>query len=134
MRSVLKEIPAIKVDQILIFGNIQITTQAMKFCLDENIPIILLSSRGRFAGSVESFKWTNPSIHKKQFELADDKTKSLEIGKSIVKTKVINSKVVIQRFGRKRKNLSLDLDIKRINALLKKIRSVSSQEELMGIE
>ncbi|MEW6418387.1 MAG: group II intron reverse transcriptase/maturase [Nitrospirota bacterium] len=133
-KEVIKEIPAIKVDQILIFGNIQVSTQAMKFCLEENIPIILLSSRGKYFGTVESFKRTNVELHKKQFEKADDKKFTLEIGKATVRAKINNSKVLIQRYARKRPRIAIDAEIKSMNILLEKLSSVSINDELIGIE
>ena len=133
-KKVIKEVPAIKVDQILIFGNIQVSTQAMKFCLEENIPIILLSSRGKYFGTVESFKRINVELHKKQFEKADDKRFSLEIGKAIIKAKINNSKVLLQRYSRKRPFISINTEIKSMNNLLDKLLSVKSHDELIGIE
>ena len=56
-----REIPAIKVDQIMVFGNSQITTQAMQFCLKEKIPIFLMSHLGRFYGAIDSFD-TDPVL------------------------------------------------------------------------
>src|SRR5262249_40072703 len=44
----LLSLPAFKVDQIVLFGNSQVTTSAMKFCLRRNIPIVVLSGRGDF--------------------------------------------------------------------------------------
>lgn len=133
-KEVKKEIPAIKVDQIMIFGNIQITTQAMKFCLEENIPIILLSSRGKYFGTVESFKRTNVELHKKQFDAAADKKFAFEIGKAIVKAKINNSKVLIQRYTRKRPHIIVNAEIENMNMLLNKIQYMDSREELLGIE
>lgn len=133
-KQVIKEIPAIKVDQILIFGNIQITTQAMKFCLEHDIPLILLSSTGKYFGSVESFKKTRVVLHKKQFSAAEDINFSLTLGRAIVAAKINNSKVVAQRYIRKRKHMSVAYEITQINILLAKIPFVSGTEELMGIE
>ncbi len=118
----------------MLFGNIQVTTQAMKFCLEADIPIILLSSRGKYFGAVESFKRTNVALHKRQFELADDKRFALEIGKAIVKAKINNSKVLIQRYARKRPHLSIDAEIQGMNVLLDKLSTVDRHDELMGIE
>ncbi|MEW6419016.1 MAG: CRISPR-associated endonuclease Cas1 [Nitrospirota bacterium] len=132
--EVIKEIPAIKVDQIIVFGNIQITTQAMKFCLQEDIPIILLSSRGKYFGAVDSFKGSNVLLHKIQFEMADDRAASLQIAKEIVRAKINNSKVLIQRYGRKRQHLKLDLHVEKMNLLLDRVPLAASHEELMGIE
>jgi CRISPR-associated protein Cas1 len=130
----IREIPAIKVDQIIIFGNIQITTQAMRFCLQEDIPIILLSSRGRYFGAVESFMKTNIALHKKQFEMADERRFAIEIGKAIVKAKINNSKVLIQRYCRKRQQVTMDREIQNMNIMIKKLPHVERHDELMGIE
>ena len=52
--DVLLEVPAAKVDQIFVFGRCAITTPAMTFCLEEEIPVVLLSSRGRYYGLLDS--------------------------------------------------------------------------------
>lgn len=130
----IKVIPAIKVDQVVVFGNIQLTTQAMRFCLEKEIPVILLSSRGKYFGEITSFKITNAALHKKQFELAGNEVSSLEIGKAIVKTKINNSKVIIQRYARKRKQLNLASEIQKINQMLNKVSRVLMRDELMGVE
>jgi len=132
--TVIKEIPVIKVDQILVFGNIQITTQAMKFCIMKDIPIILLSSRGRYFGAIESFNGTKVALHKRQFELAEDRHLSLNMGKAIVCAKINNSKTLIQRYARKREFLSFESEVQRLNMLMSRVSSVSSHDELMGIE
>ncbi len=133
-RVEIKVIPAIKVDQVLVFGNIQLTTQAMKFCLEKDIPVILLSSRGRYFGEISSFKITNVALHKRQFEMADNEALSLETGKAIIKAKINNSKVIIQRYGRKRKHMRFEPDVQKMNLMLNKVSSVVMRDELMGVE
>jgi len=130
----IKVIPAIKVDQVVVFGNIQLTTQAMRFCLEKDIPVLLLSSRGKYFGEITSFKITNAALHKKQFEIAGNEVSSLEIGKAIVKAKINNSKVIIQRYARKRKQLNLASEIQKINQMLNKVSRVLMRDELMGVE
>jgi CRISP-associated protein Cas1 len=133
-RTVIRHLPAMKVDQILVFGNIQITTQAMKFCLEGDIPVILLSSRGKYFGSIESFKRTNVSLHRRQFIVSDDSTFSLDVAKSIVKAKIINSRILVQRLLRKRKALDADAEIAGMSQALSKLEAAQTHEVLMGIE
>ncbi|VAX34217.1 Retron-type RNA-directed DNA polymerase, partial [hydrothermal vent metagenome] len=133
-RMEIKVIPAIKVDQVLVFGNVQLTTQAMKFCLEKEIPVILLSSRGRYFGEISSFKITNVALHKRQFEMADNEALSLETGKAIIKAKINNSKVIIQRFGRKRKHLSFASEVQKMKLMLNRVSGILMRDELMGVE
>jgi hypothetical protein len=68
----LLSVPAFKLDQIVLFGNSQVTTPAMKFCLRNDIPIILLSGRGEFFGTLESTGNQNVLLHQQQFFRASD--------------------------------------------------------------
>jgi len=132
--EVIKEIPAIKVDQILVFGNIQITTQAMKFCLESDIPIILLSSRGKYFGSIESFKRTNVDLHRRQFERSDDRQFALGIAKAIVRAKIVNSKILLQRYTRRHGLTALNSEIREIDGALQKVETAENHEVLLGME
>ncbi|MCI4626031.1 MAG: CRISPR-associated endonuclease Cas1 [Candidatus Magnetoovum sp. WYHC-5] len=132
--QVIKEIPAIKIDQILLFGSIQVTTQAMKYCLEQDIPIIILSSTGKYYGAVESFNYVNPVLHAKQFELSGSEGFSLTVGKAIVRAKLLNSKILMQKYDRNRNEPILGTTINTINSVLNKLSSVETIAELMGME
>ncbi len=132
--EVIREIPVFKVNQVLLFGPIQITTQAMEFCLLRDIPVILLSSSGRYYGTIESFRGMKVSAHRRQFEARTDAHKALAVSRGIISAKIGNAKVVIQRYARKRPHLSLDEHVQRINAIMKQIPSASEINEIMGFE
>jgi CRISPR-associated protein Cas1 len=132
--EVIKEIPVFKVDQILLFGPIQITTQAMEFCLLRDIPVVLLSGAGRYYGTIESFRTMRVTAHKSQFEARADGQKLLAVSRAIISAKIGNAKVVIQRYARKRPHMSLDEYVQRINALLGQIPTADDISRLMGLE
>jgi CRISP-associated protein Cas1 len=48
------EIPIEEVDRVLVFGNIQISTQAIGACLEAQIPVIFLSQLGEYKGHLWS--------------------------------------------------------------------------------
>lgn len=66
-RKVLKKVPALQVDQIIIFGSCGLTTPVMKFCLQRGIPVTLLSSRGQYYGVLESTSSSNVLLQREQF-------------------------------------------------------------------
>lgn len=103
----LKEIPAIKVDQIFVFGNIQITTQAMKFCLERSVPLLLLSCGGSYFGSIEAFGNVAPELHRSQFMIADDTETALGFCRSVIHAKIHNGRVLLQRYKRGRPVLDI---------------------------
>lgn len=126
-------VPITKIDQIFIFGNIQITTQAMRLCLENNLPIVLFSSIGKYYGSLESFSQVKVHLHKKQFEITQNRDFRLSIAKSIVKGKIKNSKVVLQKYNRRNDSMLDDIIIF-INAMIQKVDRAKDINELMGIE
>lgn len=131
---VLQEVLALKVDQIMVFGNAQITTQAMQFCLLEKIPIVLLSGRGQYFGMVDSMDTDPVLLHRDQFMRAADPEGSLALARAIVLGKLANMRLVLRRYARKRDASGL----RRIDAELKPyvrpIEQADSMDRLRGYE
>lgn len=100
--KIIQEVPALKVDQIMIFGNSQLTTQAMQFCLLEKIPIVLLSGKGRYYGVVDSMDTDPVLLHRDQFSRAADESFCLAVAKAIVQGKLGNMRLILRRYARKR--------------------------------
>lgn len=130
----LKEIPAIKVDQIFVFGNVQITTQAMKFCLAQSIPLLLLSGHGSYFGTLESFGNVAPELHRRQFAIAEDGVSALGFGRAVVRTKIQNARVILQRYRRSRPGMDVDGELADMAALGPKITAAEDSDDLMGLE
>ncbi len=132
--NVLKEIPSIRVDIIMVFGSIQITTPAMQFCLSENIPIIFVSGNGKYYGSLESTNKVSVLIHKRQFDLLNDQQKSLDLAQTVIKAKIHNQRVVLQRYGKRRPDISLSGEIDHLERLKERASVADSKEKLFGLE
>ena len=130
--DVLAEIPAIKVDQIIVLGNSSITTSAMKFALTKRIPIILLSKKGCYCGRIERGDSGNVELHQIQFNLLRDHDFCLRVSKKIVKAKIHNQRVLLQRHSKKIGNINQILDLMR--NLLKKVETSNNVDQLRGLE
>ena len=48
--ATLTQVSTIQISQVIVFGNIQITTPALRLLLEENIEVVLLSEHGQFYG------------------------------------------------------------------------------------
>lgn len=129
-----QDIPAIKVDQIMVFGNAQITTQAMHFCLAERIPIYLLSASGRFQGVVDSFDTEPVLLHKAQFTRVDDATFAMDIARAIVRGKIGNTRILCLRLARKRSAPALQRAAKELRRVLNQLTGAASLEQIRGFE
>lgn len=132
--KVLREIPAIKVDQIVVFGNVRITTPALQFCLVRDTPIVLLSSRGRYYGTVESVGTERVFLQREQFVRAADPSFCLAVGREFVRAKIANTRLLLRRWDRKRGEGSLkdaDASIRRIE---ERIGAGETLDQLRGFE
>lgn len=131
---VIQEIPAIKVDQVMVFGNASITTPAMQFCLGENIPIVLLSGSGRYHGVIDSFDTDPVLLHRDQFSRAADPQFCLLVAREIIRGKLANSRLLLMRHARKRDLPELGASATRIKRHIDRLDSVTSLDELRGHE
>ncbi len=130
--EVIKTIPSIKVDQVMIFGNAQITTQAMHYCLTERIPIYLLSAKGRYYGVIDAFDTDPVLMHRDQFTRADDDAFALKIATGFVQGKLHNSRLLLKRQARSRDSDALQKALQAMDAIHPE--SAATLEQLRGYE
>ncbi len=133
-RKVIKEIPAIKIDQIMVFGNAQITTQAMQFCLQESIPIFLLSGRGRYYGVVDSFETDPVLLHRDQFKRVENADFCLGLAREFVRGKLSNCRLILNRQARKRDAPAFAESADTLKLIIKQLDQAESLDQLRGYE
>lgn len=92
-------------EQILIFGKSQITTQALRACLWRNIPIVYLSRMGYCYGRTIALERGYRQLSRYQQQI--DFSEKLIISRGIVKAKLSNSKVILQRQQKLKHSLDL---------------------------
>jgi len=98
--EVLLEIPCLKLDAILIFGNVQVTTQALVELLDHGIELALLSLSGKLRGQLTPPKARNIPLRMRQYEVAHEEPARVDLAREVVLGKVLNSIAVLKRFRR----------------------------------
>ncbi|HLG17151.1 MAG TPA: CRISPR-associated endonuclease Cas1 [Blastocatellia bacterium] len=127
-------LPAFKIDQIVLFGNSQITTPAMKFCLQNSIPIILLSGQGKFFGTVESTGNLNVLLQQRQFERASDQRFALDTARRIVSGKILNCRSLLQRRRRDTAGDALKHPIDGLAGIRERLANAATLDEVRGFE
>ncbi|HEV7504992.1 MAG TPA: CRISPR-associated endonuclease Cas1 [Thermoanaerobaculia bacterium] len=131
--EVLLEVPCLKVDTILIFGNVQVTTQALAELLDHGIELALLSMSGKLRGQLTPPNPKNIRVRMRQYELAHSESSALDIAKRFVSAKIANSAAVLTRLRRHAAELPLHC-IQELNATVPDIETATSLESLLGLE
>ncbi len=134
--AVLLDLPYHKLSAVLLFGNVQVTTQAMAELLDAGIPVNLLSRQGEFRGSLMPPQGKNIPRRIAQFELYRDSSRCLQLAARITAAKLLNSAAVLEQFGDRdaARDEMCRMAIAEIRAAAEKTSSAASPEMLDGIE
>lgn len=89
--NVLARVAVIQVSQVIVFGNIQMTTPALRLLLDENIEVVLLSQHGQFYGRVIGAGSGNGSLRVAQVVRSRDAGFALQTAQQMVHSAVNRS-------------------------------------------
>lgn len=119
-------------EQILIFGKSQITTQAIRSCLWRDIPIAYLSRMGHCYGRLIPISRGYRQLSRYQQQLTEKD--NLLVARNIVQGKLKNSRTFLQRQQRRNPSTSAEMAIKSLEILRQKAAEAETIERLMGLE
>ena len=83
-RQVLQDIPAIHVDQIVVFGNTHFTMPAVQFILQQGIDVAYLSSYGKYRGRLQHAFAKDATLRHAQSQKASNPTFCLAFAKQLI--------------------------------------------------
>lgn len=95
----LMEVPLNDLSQLCVFGNVQISTQALTELTDRDIPICYFSTSGWFRAITTGFSHKNIELRLKQFAHASELTYRLPLAKAFVSAKIRNGRTLLRRNG-----------------------------------
>ena len=93
----ISEINVRRVEQILVLGNISLSTLAMQHCMSSNIPVTFLSQHGSYFGRLEATTADHSALERFQYLRSLDEPFSLNIARRIVEAKIKNSSSMIRK-------------------------------------
>ncbi|NJK40062.1 MAG: CRISPR-associated endonuclease Cas1 [Oscillatoriales cyanobacterium SM2_3_0] len=128
------EIPIREVERILLFGNIQLTTQAIGACLQQQILVLFLNFSGQYKGHLWSLESTHLASEIHQVEKHKDAQFQLSLCRAVVRGKLMNSRQLLLRLNRKRQVPEVEVAISGLGADLQAVDKVNNLERLRGYE
>jgi CRISP-associated protein Cas1 len=132
--EVLGDIPCLKLDTILLFGNVQVTTQALGELLEHGIELALFTLGGKLRGQLTPIKAKNIPLRMRQYEIAHDREAALKMARSVVRGKVRNAAAVLRRYRNHHPEaFSLD-DVRALDDSIPRAERALTLEELLGVE
>jgi CRISPR-associated protein Cas1 len=98
----IQRVPIVGVQQVVIFGNVQISTQALGTLATLGVPLIFLTMYGRFVAATMPAIAKNVLLRVNQFKLFADPQRVLSLAKAVVKAKISNQRTLLMRSLRSR--------------------------------
>lgn len=130
----LMEIPWRETETVLVFGNVQVASQALRAMLDQGIELAILSRNGQLRGQVTPVSPRNFSLRMRQYEAARDERLCLSLAREVVAAKIESSAAVLRRYRMNHPDAVSLEDIRDLDSRVPAARAASSLETLRGIE
>lgn len=128
--KVIQQIRMRDLNQVSLFGNIQISTQAMQALLELDIPLVMHSQHGFFYGMLQGTGLKNILLRRQQFRLADQAEWCLRLAKQLVIGKIRNQRTLLMR-----NHVSPpESAVTELKILMKRVEGVERADELLGVE
>ena len=127
---VIEEVRMRDVSHVALFGNIQISTQAIQSLCELEIPVTYFSMGGWFYGIARGHAMKNVFLRMEQFRLARDEMTCLSLSRQFVHGKIRNHRTLLMRNHLEPPEPTI-LKLKRAS---EDALAATSIEELLGIE
>jgi CRISPR-associated protein Cas1 len=133
--EVLLDLPYHKLETVLLFGNIQVTTQALAELLEKGVNLSLFSRQGQYRGSLAPPRGKNIELRLAQFDCYRDGGRALGMARAVVQAKIANGAAVLARY-RERNEVAADFEerVKGLETAVASCEGATTVAALDGVE
>ena len=127
-KEVLQEVRLIDVSQVSIYGNVQISSQAMRAMFDQQVPVCWFSYGGWFQGIAHGLPSKHVDLRRRQVAIAAQA--GLPIAQKMIEGKIRNSRTLLRRNSRTEVKPILE----QLKATADQTAEIDTIESLLGVE
>lgn len=120
------------VDQILVMGNVQLTTPLLRACLQRQVPIVFVNRQGWCQGRLHPLAAVYRHRARHQQQLAEGER--LVVARLLIHSKVANGRVLLLRLTRRQRAAEVAAVIERLRWHSQQTKRAKDQERLRGLE
>lgn len=131
-----RTLPLRRIESVVVFGNIQVSSQLLSRCAEDGRPVVWMSSAGRFLGRVDGPTRGNVLLRHSQHLAHANHEARLEIARCCVAGKIQNSRQILMRGAHDadRHQLTLREIAANLAGLLAGLPDIDDLDTLLGIE
>jgi CRISP-associated protein Cas1 len=119
-----KRIPLIKIDEVIVLGEITMTASALHLLLEREIEITFLGRYGQFKGRLSPPFSKNAVLRMAQYRAHEDMAKRCELARRFVMGKLANQRQRLLRYNRAQADLEVNQAIDQLAAALKRLEAL----------
>ena len=129
----LLEIPLRSTTAVALFGNVQVTTQALSELLERGIPVALYTRNGRLKGHLAPEASKNIPLRIAQYRVALDDAASLILAREIISARLHNSAALVFAHRSNYPSALLDETGARLRESAEEATRAETHESLLGV-
>jgi CRISP-associated protein Cas1 len=122
-----ERIPLIKIDEVVVLGEVTLTASAMHMLLERNIEITFLGHYGQFKGRLSPSFSKNAILRMAQYRAHIDMTTRCDLARRFVIGKLSNQRTMLQRYNRRQTDPEMRQAIEQIATLLQQLATLPLQ-------
>jgi len=130
----LLEVPVKDVERMLIFGAVQVTTQALSLLLERGADVNFLSVHGRFRGKLCAGLSKNVQLRLAQHCRLQDEKFRLQFAINVVETKVKSQQAILKRYMRNHNHVDFHREVETMTNALKRLCSQTNIDSVRAVE
>ena len=122
-----KRIPLVKVDDVVVVGEVTMTSSALHMLLEKNIEIHFLGYYGQFKGRLTPGLSKNSLLRMAQHRAHNDLCKRGELARRFVIGKLSNQRTMLQRSNRRQADPLFKQEIEQIGGIIRRLSTLSTE-------
>ena len=132
--TTLLDVPMLKVSQVVVFGRVTVTAATLQALLERQVPVSYLSQHGRYVGRIEPVLSKNALLRSAQYRVAFDSGATLALARQMVRGKLSNMRVLLQRANRGVDDRAVSQAVDQIRTQIDAAETSTRLDSLRGIE
>jgi CRISPR-associated protein Cas1 len=127
-------VPLVHVDQVILFGNVGLTTPVMTELMQRNIPVVFLTVGGSYKGRLIGSETGFGQLRLDQYNRAQQAEAALALARAFVYGKLRNQRALLLRYGRRKTDAVLTEAAERIGEMAEQAQRCQTLNSLTGCE
>lgn len=121
-------VPLIKVDAVVVYGDVTLTSAALAALLQQRAEVSFCSHYGRFRGRLSPEFSKNSLIRLAQHRAHSDPARCASLARAFVQGKLSNMRTILLRANRKREDPKIAAASESIKGVLEQVQALQPQE------